>query len=415
MAFFPPTAPSIVAFILIMLSLQLRAELLAEEPVRTWIDDQGREVAAVLVGKNQQSAILKIAGGMEIPFPINKLSIADQEYVSNWQSLDSEVSESSEEQPESTPHPAPSGDLPDPENLPQPDEWPTSVKVGTSIEVNETEDSEEGAWIFETEHFQFHSNAQLGKNVSSEFARLFEAVYAALDQTPLPLLNPEAEGLRVVRLFETNDQYITAGGLKGSAGCFIGQSKEVLVPLDSLGVKRVGKRFSIESREENQTLIHEIVHQLTWHWPLGQWWTEGIAEFFAGATYSPGKIKFTSHGNSLREYLKEKKGVVDDEYTARNLMGILSISNEEWNNQVAGKSPDGIRNYATAAILFYYFCHMDAEKNSGPMLAHLQAVKAGMDPAESVKTYLIRGREPDELAKDVAKAWRKHSLKLSFD
>lgn len=382
---------------------------------RTWVDDQGRKVEAALVGKTVDSVVLELGDGRKIPFPIVRLSRPDRDYIATWISpVDaSTLAVGEDRKPQE--NELSNGDLPDPEDLPKPDDWPTSISAGTNIEVIEAEESTEGAWIFDTEHFRFHCNAKLGKNVLSEFARLFEAVYAALDQSPLPLLNSKVDDLRVVRLFETVDQYMAAGGLPGSAGVFLGQSKEVLVPLDSLGVKRVGSRFSIESRDENQTLIHEIVHQLTWHWPLGQWWIEGVAEFFAGADYSPGRLKFAGHGNSLREYLKERKGVWEEEYVARSPAKMFTITNAEWNAEVAGNGSDGVRNYASAAIIFYFFCRMDGEGDGAPMLAHLRAVKAGMDPAESINVYLLRGRSHDELAEEIARAWRRHKLDLTFD
>ncbi len=86
----------------------------------------------------------------------------------------------------------------------------------------------------------------------------------------LPLqFNPASpDGFYVTRLFGNDAGYIEAGGLEGSAGCYVPRLNHVLVPLSSLGLKRVGSRYSLEGRGENHTLIHEITHQLLSGWDL---------------------------------------------------------------------------------------------------------------------------------------------------
>jgi len=375
---------------------------------RGWVDSTGRKVEAEMVRVNGDNVVLKLSNGRELPYPIAKLSDDDQKFIKSEQAkAPSGLAATPAEEPEFK--------MPDVNNMPKPEAWPKSVSVDVTQDVEELPESKEGAWVYETKNFRFYSNAKLGKNVITEFSRLFEVVHAAIDQAPYPLLREESKGKKhVVRLFESSAQYMKAGGLPGSAGVFIGRTKEVLVPLDSLGVKRVGSRFSIESRDENQTLIHEIVHQLTWHWPLGQWWAEGLADFISGAGYGPGRLHFSSHARSLREYLKERKGVWDEDYTAVHPADLLVITNAQWNKMLAGKNNVGIKNYASSAMLMYFFMHLDGDGDGSPMLAYMHAVRAGMGKDEAAKTFLLRGRTTDELAKDMAKGWRRYSLKLQF-
>jgi len=68
----------------------------------------------------------------------------------------------------------------------------------------------------------------------------------AIKSLPLQLdPRPPGNGQFVVRLFRNREDYIKAGGPQGSSGVYMVRTREILVPMDSLGVRTVGRRVAI--------------------------------------------------------------------------------------------------------------------------------------------------------------------------
>jgi len=185
----------------------------------------------------------------------------------------------------------------------------------------------------------------------------------------------------------------------------------VMVPLASLGVKKVGSRYSIEDKQGNETLIHEIAHQLTTHWSQSvrrAWWSEGCAEYFASMGYRNGRFTLTGHGKRSREYMKNLKGVWEDEFLMTDPKRLLAMTQGEWNASI------DVANYASAHVLFYFFVHLDGEPNGEAMYRYLQAIKDGVEEEKALEEHLLKGRDLDQLREELAKGWRKHDLDLKF-
>ncbi|MDG2125494.1 MAG: hypothetical protein P8J87_17450 [Verrucomicrobiales bacterium] len=293
------------------------------------------------------------------------------------------------------------------------DKWPTSTAVENEFEVVVvTEDPDNRQFVYQTPHFQFECDAKLRTTVVREFGRIFEATLHALNQLPLGLeLAPPAEDHFKTRLFVERDSYFEAGGPPGSAGVFIsrGGTGVVLIPLASLGVKKVGKGFSLTSDDAQHTLVHEITHQCMWEWNrrMKTWYVEGIAEYMAAAPYANGRFKFTRPGRAMRDYLKSYKGVWYEAYTMFGTGTMLAMNSAQWG---AG----GIRSYASASIMAQYFHHADGEGDGAHIRAYLAALKAGTPEPQARATHLLRGRTLEELEKQITRAWRREDLKLEF-
>ena len=303
-----------------------------------------------------------------------------------------------------------------PEVAEMPTEWPTSVAVDLDFEViTVKEDPENRVFLYRTPHFEFKSDSQLRENLVRGFSRIFEATYTAIHALPLPFQAPPPEGGFPTELFVHEADYFLAGGPAGSAGVFIsrGGFGKILIPLENLGVKQVGKGYSFDSKAMNSTLKHELTHQICGAagFRLPTWYSEGFAEFIAGAKYRNGRYTFNGIGDEMREYLKKRKGVWESDHVAESVKGIMEISHSDWNAAVGG--PGGINNYATAAMIATYFNVWD-EGDGIHIRNYLVDLKSGVEEPIARAEHLLRGRSYDDLQDDIAKAWRGEGLKLEF-
>lgn len=375
--------------------------------LREWTDDQGRVVEAELLDVEDDLAQLRLPNGTVSRFPLDRLSAEDRAWVTQWlEAGGADATAAGGGQAMAGGQQRFSGD------------WPTSVSVGTSVEVEVVrEDADAGVFIYRSPHFEFRSDAQLRTNVVREFARLYEVTYAAVEQLPLDLKPKPPEGGRyVTRLFTDVSAYHAAGGVPGSAGLYTSRTNQVLVPLESLGLRRVGSGFTIEARDENHTLIHEITHQLTRHWRnMPIWLYEGLAEYVASAVYRPGRLTFTNRMASALDYMRSYKGVWERDYTAVSPAAMFDMSHRQWSASIGGGRFGGVRNYASALILTVYFCHHDDDGSGRVMWDYLRALERGVDEKEAREQYLIRGRSMADLEGEIARAWRRARLNLSFD
>ncbi len=389
----------------VLLALAIATPAVAE--LRQWTDDQGRVVEAELLGVEEDNAQLRLPNGNVSRFPLDRLSAEDQAWVAEW------LAGADDRQPSPVAGPAmPAG------QTRFSGDWPTSISVGTSIDVEVVrEDADAGEFIYRSPHFEFHSDAQLRTNVVREFARLYEVTYAAVEQLPLDLKpEPPEDGHYVTRLFTEMDAYHAAGGLPGSAGVYVPRTNEVLVPLESLGLRRVGSGFTIEARDENHTLIHEITHQLTRHWRgMPVWLYEGLAEYVASAVYRPGRLTFTNRMSSAMDYMRNYKGVWERSYTAVSPAAMMDMSYQQWSANIGGGRFGGVRNYASALILTVFYCHHDDDGSGQVLWNYLRALENGVDEKQARDQFLIRGRSADDLESEISRAWRRGRLDLSFD
>ncbi len=298
------------------------------------------------------------------------------------------------------------------------EDWPTSVAVDDDFEVEEVKaDAEAGEYIYRTPHFEFHVDARLSITLVRDFSRIFEATFTAINALPLGLdCQPPQDGYFLTELFVDEADYYAAGGPPGSAGVFTwrGDSGKIMIPLENLGVKVVGKGFSIDYDAENTTLIHEISHQVMIEWlqVLPVWFTEGMADYMAAAPYRKGRFTFTAPMRAMRDYLKATRGVWDKGYQMKSLAELMSISSSEWLSALGGGS---IRNYASADMAVMFFMHEDGDGKTAGVRNYLAAVRSGMAEPEASEKFLVRGRTFPEIQDAMAKAWRGEGIKLEFD
>lgn len=383
-----------------LIAIFLASTVPAKAEVRAWTNNAGKTIQAELVDVEGGKAVLNMNGN-NFPVPIDSLSQADQEFIKNWKK--SAPSDSS-------------GDTKVKPNWDGP--WPkiVSAEVSQDIEVIK-EDEAEGDYIYASDHYEFICDVKLNTSVVKRFSLLFEATNQFNRELPIGMVKPFREERHKIHLFETYESYVSAGGPAGSAGVYISRDGEgdILVPLTSLGVKKVGSNFSVDYDKENTTLSHEITHQVTdkEYYARGSrgWFTEGTAEYVAQSGYRSGKFNV----NDLQKLKAHVTAYGEDGRGGRALGEELSAPNlEEFMSQDYRTFLENSRfNYGFAALLVYYFYHMDGDKDAANIKNYLKGLKEGKKIPEMYEP-LRAGRSWDELEADITKAWRSRGIRITF-
>lgn len=389
-----PSTPILATLLLVTLTPSLHAE------VRGWTNSNGKTIQAELVDVTEGKAVLNM-NSQNFPVPIASLSVVDQEFIKEWQ----------KSAPVDTAKPAVvEGNWDSP--------WPklVSVDVTQDIEVLKEEEST-GEYIYASEHYEFICDVKLNTSVVKKFSRLFEATNQFCRELPLGMTKPFREERHKIHLFESKQSYIEKGGPPGSAGVYISRGGEgdILVPLTSLGVKKVGSSFSVDYDKENTTLSHEIAHQITdyeYYAPGSRgWFTEGMAEYIAQSGYRSGKFNVNDL-SKLKEYVtaygEGNSGgrALGEEINAPNL--------EDFFTQSYGRFTENANfNYGLAALVVYYYFHMDESKDATNIKAFLKGLKEGKAAPEMFEP-LLAGRTWDQMEEDITRGWRARGIKINF-
>jgi len=368
------------------------------EEVRTWVDDQNRKVDAALVAVKGDEVVLRLKNGKELDFPINKLSAADKEYLNKHL----------EEMKEAASKP----------RLNFEERWPEQVSFKDDPEVEDkTEDKESNRFVYESANYRFICDVKLASSVVRGFARLFEATHKYCLELPLGMSGGrQIDGKYQILLFEQEANYIKEGGPPGSAGVFMGKTGVIMVPLESLGVRKVGKTFVLDRDRTNKTLPHEITHQLTpnnYYAPgsVG-WFTEGIAEYVAVTPYTMGTYNVRMNQKALIEYVTGfGKGGKGGRAIGKNisLPPIQKYFLQTYQSFLA----DPQKNYGSGALLAYYFFHFDGDGDGKRIKAYLAALHEGKHSEEALQV-LLDGRTYEQLQNEIIEKWKAKGVNFSF-
>ena len=298
-------------------------------------------------------------------------------------------------------------------------EWPKLVKSFTPEITVVEEDKENKVFIYHSPNYEFVSDVQLSKSVLKKFSTLFEATRNYCQELPLSLVKAHIPDKTVrfrILLFSTKDGYYRNGGPQGSAGVYRSGSGEILIPLTSLGVKKIGSKYTYDYKKTNKTLPHEIAHQLTnieYFRPGARgWFSEGLAEYIAVTDYRSGKFIVNGNRKDIVDYVtgvskKDNRGrLLGNEISAPDLKEFMLMSYSDFTS-------NGNFNYGFSALITYYFLHMDGEGKRKNLNNFLRALNDGKSGEEAI-SELLAGRSFDELEKEITKAWRSRRVKIMF-
>lgn len=379
---------------------------------RTWTSTDGRKIEAAFVALEGDAVKIRMANGSTFAVPLARLSPEDQTYAKG--------------QTTAPPAAAPAGTAAtSPGNPAASKTWPRTFSLPDKPEVVVVkEDAATNEYVYRSPHYEFQCDSKLGANVVREFGRIFESTWMLNCMLPLDL-KPQPEKLREIflaRLFTNKDDYMKEGGIEGSAGVYMTAKKALMVPLQSLGVKMVGSRVSLENNSDDDmaTLIHEITHQMMNHWMgrLPTWYVEGSAEYVEMLEYK------RNGGFSLIGLQRQLKGYAQrmnwdgggKSFTMIDLEELMTIDGRRW-AAALGKGGAATENYGSAGLLTYYFYHLDGNGDAANIIAYLRQVentKTNEEEQAAVKAHLLRERSYAQLADDVKKALRKEGIDISF-
>ena len=296
--------------------------------------------------------------------------------------------------------------------------WPTIVALKDVPEITVLrEDEDARQFIYQSPHYEFRSPARLGASVVREFARIFETTYLANAALPLDY-NPAPEFGRekfLCTLFLTKADYLKSGGVAGSAAVYAASSRQILIPLESLGIKKFGKKYALDHEADNATLIHEITHQMmnAWLGRLPIWFVEGSAEYIRMADYERGKMSFINRQKNLQSYLVAQ-GTDGKTLEMVPLQSLMTMDLRTWSATMAQSGKAARRNYISAALLVYYFYHLDGLGDARHTADFLKSLIPKDQNLKAAAQHLLRERTYTALQEDVALALRKEGLKITW-
>ncbi|MDP1592566.1 MAG: SHD1 domain-containing protein, partial [Prosthecobacter sp.] len=362
---------NLLSFPLLAVLLISAAVLRAQTPapaMRTWTSADGRKMEAAFIALEGDAVKVRMANGSTVDVPLTRLSAEDQAFAKSQ-----------------TAAPAPAATAPG--EVAASKTWPRSFSLPDKPEVVVVkEDAEKNEYIYRSPHYEFQCDSKLGSNVVREFGRIFESTWMLNCLLPLDL-KPQPEKLREIflaRLFTNKSDYMEAGGIEGSAGVYMSGKKALMVPLQSLGVKMVGSRVSLENNSDDDmaTLIHEITHQMMNHWlgRLPTWYIEGSAEYVELLEYKRnGGFSLIGLNRQLQGYAKRMNySGGGKSFTMIDLEELMTIDGRRW-AAALGKDGAATENYGSAGLLTYYFYHFDGNGDAANIIACLREL-------ENVKT-----------------------------
>lgn len=417
--------------------------LVSVSHARDWTGTNGKVIkGAKVITHTELDVTFLLANGKTVKVPLTRLSIKDRGYLSD--STPGDYPEDDEDGDEEKGGAENEGNAAaaDDENLNWDDPWPDLVALIDKPTI--TVVTEDKKFIYESDHYRFTCNVRLNGSVVSNFSTMFEATRVYCRALPLAVSGGiKNNGKYDIFLFETKQQYVEAGGPPSSAGVFMrrGNKSYIMVPLTSLGVRKVGSGYMRDRDKSNGTLVHEITHQLTpgpYFSPGARgWFSEGLAEYLTSTPYRSGRFKVKSNFDDIVAYAtaygkKDTRGrALGEEFTAPALVDFMTMPY----SQFAGG--DANFNYGLGLVLTTYFLHLDGEGDGARMKEFLKELRKPMSKKErdeeralergSAKGLqrigahgrraldkLLDGRTFEELQDDITAGWRRKRVKIKF-
>lgn len=339
--------------------------LTAPVKARPWTDTTGRQVEAEFSGMQGDSVLLKLASGQTVPVPLTRLSAEDQAFA-----------KAQANSPATTPETAPK---PDDARMPLDKRtWPQNVIVpARAVEIAAISESvADRKYVYQSEAFEFSSQAKLAGSLMKEVARTFEATKFLIESLPwgVQCKPPEGRSRFMAALYETRNDYIAAGGPEMSGGVYSSGDKIFKIPFPSLGMEKRGQTYFKDDNYSNGTLIHEITHQLMDDYLgfLPKWVVEGTAEYTEMLPYKSGTFRADGHKSGIKQDIEEwqKRGFIPD---LGSLEKMMTMNRDQWDAECE-TSEKMAAMYHRSQLLVYFFSHLDGDKKGTRFIKFMEAV-----------------------------------------
>lgn len=311
---------------------------------RTWTDVQGRKVEASFGGIQDNSVQLILKDGRIVPSP-RSAQPEDQAFA--------------KQQPAASPAPSVTNRL-----APSKRTWPDKIEVATrTMEKLQLvlEEPQNRKFVYQTDSFEFMSQDKLAGSVMTEIARTFEATRLLVSSLPWGIActpPPPLERYQAA-LYETREDYTNNGGPTNSGGVYDSGDMIFKVPFQSLGLEMRGKTWFKNENFRNDTLVHEITHQMMHDYLrfLPKWIIEGTAEYTEMMPRNAGTFRVGSHKIGVKEHA-EKYMINGNPIDLGSVKEHLTMTRDQWNTKAADSYK--MRTlYLRSALLVYYFNHLD--------------------------------------------------------
>lgn len=398
--------------------------------LRQWTDNQGRQVEAAFGGLEADAVMLIMKDGKRVPFPLERLSVEDQDFARS----------------QTAPAAGGASRLPAEKRS-----WPGKVEVSTrTMEKLDLilDEPQNRKYVYQSASFEFTSQDKLAGSVMREIARTFEATRLLVGSLPWGVVctpPPPLERYQAA-LYETREDYVNHGGPPNSGGVYDSGDMIFKIPFPSLGLKRTGKTWYKDDSYSNDTLVHEITHQMMHDYLpfLPKWIIEGTAEYTEMLPYRAGVFRVDAHKTGIKDHLnKETRGGPADLGSVREH---LTMDRDRW-NMLSADAAAMRRLYLRSVILVYFFNHLDGDGQGrrfmdffdaahGEVLAlnaffanpEVKRMPGGrfsypsnlsppdMSPATAPFKHLeklLAGRDYVTLAKEIVEGYRSIGLKVS--
>ena len=361
---------------------------------RTWTNRLGRTFDAEFVRVDGANVIFSLPNGRKFSSPLADLSAGDQASLqAGGQVRSLEMSAANFGRP-----------------------WPREVRLDRPVVCKTvSEDAKAGRYIYESPGYRFTCDARVTDDALRNLSVMFEATLKYAKSVPLGLAGRERNGKLDILLFGTMREYCRAGGPPNSAGCFA--RGVVLVPMESLGLKEGNTGFSLDGKNDNKVLIHELIHQLTpnvYMQPGSRgWFSEGLAESMSITPYNWGYFSPDIHGNIVKAYVTAS-GV--DGRGGRGLgTHIKAPKLKEFFLMPyrAFAMENGQFNYGVGLLLTEYFLHMEGGGKAFRITKFLQGLHAGQQ-GEAALAPLLGGGSYEKLEGEISAAWARIGVQIDF-
>ena len=315
------------------------------------------------------SVLLKLVNGQTVPFPLTRLSADDQAFAKTQAGGGGAATPAAPAAATAYRQPV------------EKRTWPGNVVVpARSIEIAVTSENPEARkYIYQSEAFEFSSQAKLAGSVMKEVARTFESTKSLIEALPWGVLckPPEGRPRFIAALYETRADYVAAGGPEMSGGVYSSGDKIFKIPFQSLGMEKRGQTYFKDDNYSNGTLVHEITHQLMDDYLgfLPKWVIEGTAEYTEMLPYKSGTFRADSHKSGIKEDVDQWQQQEGFSLDLGKLESLMTMNRDQWDAECATATK--MRDmYHRSQLLVYYFCHLDGDKKGVRFIKFMDAIYA---------------------------------------
>ncbi len=327
-----------------------------EPEVRVWTNREGVPLRGVMIDLDARTVRVDLYRGPEVTIDRKLLSDADKAYLEEWEAIGFGLDVG---------------------------RWPSDLRPMITFAARPLGETKPGNWVYATPNFEFHCDVELAPSLIKRYSLAFESTLFAVQRLPLNLDPSPSEERFVVRLFKNRNDYLRAGGPQGSAGVYVLETSEILVPMASLGVREVGQRVAIDrKRFDAGTLIHEITHQVMHEWldVLPVWFVEGFAEYLAAVPFDDARFHFRDSAEGLRRHLTAEYGLRESGEGVFRLDvlhpdDLMDLTHAQWAGAVPNARAASL-NYRSALLFTYYLIHLQGSGDAASLVAYLKQAKA---------------------------------------